>query len=330
MRVLYVLGNYPKISETYVSAEINFMLRSGVRVDVWTKRAGSPDMVSPVPVHTGTFLEALRAVQPDLVHVHYLIVGLTEIMAAGAAGIPVTVRGHSYDFSDVNVKNSASSSYVQRIYLFPHFAARFAGNKKVMAVPVGIDSTKYQRVDEKEHWIVLRTCAAKPTKGIADFLKVAALCPSHRFVLLANSVNDGWMPTLRKMVKENGRVELHEDVPNEIATEWTRKAGIYLDTNDPASHDFGMPISIAESMATGSVVLVRGSRDATDYIRHGGYLYWSVEEAATRIRDTASWDMDVWKEVADRAVERAADFADHKALAPILADWRALCDIPSR
>lgn len=331
MRVLYVLGNYPKISETYVAAEINFMTNQGVQVEVWSKREGTPCMEAPVPVHRGGFLAALREVRPDVVHVHYLIVGDAEILAAGAEGVPVTIRGHSYDFTEANVQARLKCPYVRRIYLFPHFAARFGGERRVMQLPVAYDSNRYSLLpaSQKDKHLVLRTCAAKPTKGITDFLRVSALCPEFRFVLLANTVGDGWIATLREMVKTVGRVELREDVPNDIAAMWTRRAGVYLDTNDPKGHSFGMPISVAEAMATGSAVFIRGSREATDYVGDGGWLYWNVEEAAARIRDTASWTSDQWKETGRRAFARAQNFADRNVLPAVLEDWRGICRTPS-
>jgi hypothetical protein len=331
VKVLYVLGNYPKISETYVSAEITFMLQRGVDVEVWSKREGTPGMEAQVPVHRGAFLSALRETKPDLVHVHYLIVGDAEILAAGAEGVPVTIRGHSYDFTPDNVRKRLKCPYVQRIYLFPHFCTLFQGDRRVMPLPVAYDGDRYSFLppSQKDHHVVLRTCAAKPTKGIADFLKVSALCPEFRFVLLANTVGDGWVVTLREMVKTIGRVELREDVPNEVAAMWTRRAGIYLDTNDPKGHSFGMPISVVESMATGAAVLIRGSREASDYVMSGGFLYWNIEEAAARIRETASWTSDQWKETGRRAFDRAQAFAAKNVLPAVLEDWEGLCRTPS-
>lgn len=329
MKVLYVVGNYPKFSETYIAAEIAFMRRQGVEIEVWSKREGTPGMEAPVPVHRGGFLAALRSFNPHLVHVHYLIVGHSEILAAGSEGVPVTIRGHSFDFTDESMQRALGCSYVRRIYLFPHFAARYPGSR-VMPVPVAYDSLRYQRHAPKNRSLVLRTCAAKPTKGIADFLRISALCPKHRFVLLANMAEPAWMPTLRKMVRTIGRVEFHEDVPNEEAARWTREAGIYLDTSDPLGHDFGMPISVAESMATGSLVLIRHSREASDYVGPAGVLYPTNEAGAAVIQETAFMGDDYWKHTEEASLARAQLYADTRALAPVLEDWRAICRSRSR
>lgn len=330
MRVLYVLGNYPKISETYVSAEIAYMLRQGVQIEVWTKREGTPGMTAPVRVHRGGFLAALREFRAELVHVHYLVVGDAEILAAGAEGLPVTIRGHSFDFSEANLENRLKCPYVKRVYLFPHFADRVRRDKRVMPMPVAFDSRRYERYYAKDPSLVLRTCAARHTKGIADFLRVSALCPSKKFVLLANTINDGWMPTLRQMVRTMGRVEMFEDLSNEVAAAWTQKAAVYMDTSDPKGHSFGMPISVAESMATGSYVLMRESPEATMYAGRGAAYYETVERAAALVNKTDMWTVGDWQEAAQRAVAAAADYADEAVLPTMLADWRALCLCQSR
>lgn len=330
MKVLYVLGNYPKISETYITAEIAFMRRAGVEIEVWSKREGTPGMAAPVRVHRGSYLAALRTFQPDLVHVHYLIVGHAEIMQAGMHGIPVTIRGHSYDFSEENVRAALRRGYVRRLYLFPHFAARFRGEDRVRALPVAYDSNRYQRHPQKNRALVLRTCVAKPVKGIEDFLRVSALCPNHRFVLLANTVGDDWMQTLREMAGKVGRVEMYEDVPNDEAARWTREAGIYLDTNDPGGHQFGMPISVAEAMATGSLLLMRDADEAVGYTGSAACYYKSIDDAASMIRQTALFDNPAWDMIERNSLQRAALYTDEAVLPTVLEDWRGMCRSRSR
>ena len=326
MKVLYVLGNYPKISETYITAEIAFMLRQGVNIQVWSSRVGTQGMMSQVPVHRESFLQALRAFRPDVVHVHYLMVGDVEILTAGAEDVPVTIRGHSYDFTEENVKKRLACKYVKRIYLFPHFADKFKGEGRVVSLPVAFDSTRFRRHLPKDYSLVLRTCAAKPTKGIEDFLRASILCPKHRFVLLANSANDDWMPTLRRMVKTIGRVELHEDISNDLAKCWTEDAGIYLDTSDAKGHQFGMPISIAEAMATGSLLLIRDSREARNYAGPAAVYYTTVNQAAAAIRDSATYNPSItWPSVQAVAVKRSEVFKDEAVLPRVLVDWRELC-----
>lgn len=323
MKVLYVLGNYPKISETYVSAEIKFMTQKGVDVQVWTRGGSTAGMAEPVRVHRGSFQEALAQFKPDLVQVHYLVVHHDAIDLAGRAGIPVTVRGHSFDFSRQAVDQLSGKQWVRRFYLFPHFAEAFPGNPKVMGIPVAYDPDGFPP-GPKDRQLVLRTTAAKPNKGLGDFIQAATLCPNHRFLLVANVVEHGWMPALRAMARQAPRLDLREDLPNAETARLTCQAGIYLDTSDPAGHPFGMPISVAEAMGTGSLVLIRESPAAAAYVGGGGMSYRSAEDAARIIRETETWDGSRWDEVRVRATERARLFSAGAVLPRMLEDWHFL------
>jgi glycosyltransferase involved in cell wall biosynthesis len=323
MKVLYLLGNYPKVSETYVAAEIRFMVRMGVRIEVFAPSGGCPGARAEVPVHRGRIDQALQAFQPDLVHVHYLVVHHDAIDVAGRSGVPATIRGHSFDFSAQAVFGMAGRPWVRRIYLFPHFADAFSGNNKVMAMPVAYETDLYYPED-KERRLVLRTAAAKPNKGLSDFIEAASLCTRHRFVLAVDPVEPSFMPVLRDQAAKSGRIELLENVPNEEAARLTRKAGIYLDTSDPGGHLFGMPISIAESMAAGAYVLVRDSAPARAYIGDGGRAYQSAQEAAAIINETAAWSDSEWHGISARAVLRARAFSSEAVLPRMLSDWKAI------
>lgn len=321
MKVLYLLGNYPKVSETYVAAEIAFMLRQGVRVEVYAPGGGCPGGVAAVPVHRGRIEDALIHFGPDLVHVHYLVVHHEAIAKAGLAGLPVTVRGHSFDFSEPNVLALAEKSWVRRFYLFPHFAAHFPGHAKVQAMPVAFEPRMFFP-EQKEKRLVFRTGAAKPDKGLKDFMAVALRSPRHRFLLAVDTVQASYMQTLRR--EASGRVELQEAVQNTEAARLTRTAGIYLSTNDPSGHPFGMPISVAESMASGSLVLMRDGGAARAYAEEGAVYYRSPDEAASLVNATLEWDDAQWASVKEKAVARAKAFSADAVLPRMLEDWKKL------
>lgn len=320
--VLYVVWGYPKISETYIKAEIGFMLRSGVKVEVWSPIVGTVGMMGQVPVHRGTVSDAIKAVKPDLIHVHYLNAYHDAFEIAAEEGIPVTVRGHSFDFSPGNCRRVADWPCVLRIYLFPHFAARMKGEQKVYPLPVAFDPREFTVDRPKIREMVLRTAAAKATKGLHDFIGTASLCPAHQFVLVANVVHSDYMTKLRDQAK--GSVFFFEDMSNENTAGFTRMAGIYMDTNDPDLQPFGMPVSIAEALAAGCYVLVRRSRAAEEFLGGAGALYESQWEAAHQIKATLDWDDAKWAEVGCVAVERSRAFHDSVVLPRMLEDWKTL------
>ena len=103
-----------------------------------------------------------------------------------------------------------------------------------------------------------------------------------------------------------------------------REAGIYLHTYGD-EEPFGMPVSIAESLATGAFTLVRDLPGASEYLAGAGQLYRSVDEAARRIHETMNWSDLEWQTLQARARESAnTRLADEVVLRPLLNDWLTL------
>ena len=104
------------------------------------------------------------------------------------------------------------------------------------------------------------------------------------------------------------------------------QAGIYVHTakGPGAEHatPVGMPVSIAEAMATGAYVLVRDMPELRTYIGDAGTAYRDAEHAAQIIASTAEWSEQKWKTAWMTSVDRAFSIhADEIALRPIFEDW---------
>jgi glycosyltransferase involved in cell wall biosynthesis len=326
MKVLYVLGNYPKISESYISAELKFMNGRDIELGVWSQRTGSPGVIPLIPPTLGTLEEAISSFKPDIIHVHYISTHDSFFSIIERSGKPVTVRGHSFDFSVDRVRILSARKYIRKIYLFPHMA-RICPFEKVVPLPVAFDSLLHQPSSSKDWNMVLRSGAAKHGKGLESFFHVAQLCPNFRFVLVANVIwgEESYMDFLReKTMLSKGRVTFFENMPNEESASLTRKAGIYLDTSDIDGHPFGMPVSIAESMATGGYVLALDRMGAKEYIGDAGAIYRSSAEAARIINSmTLSTKSDHEKSI-DRSVLQSFKFMDTNVLPKVINDWKSM------
>lgn len=326
MKLLLAAANYPQLSETYITTEIDFFLRSGLAVEVWSPAVTSPGATEQVRVHRGTLREAVHLFRPDVVHCHY--VHFAPGVDAGLSGtdLPLTVRGHSFDFSIERAEKAAAIPRVRKVYLFPHLARR-CRSEKIVPLPVAYNTAVYGKTPGKNRKLVLRFAAAKADKGLRDFLLASKHCPDHSFMLGVADVADSpaFFHKLKAMNETvGGRSKLLHNVIWDRARELTRSAGIYLGTSDPTGHPFGMPVSIAESLATGSLVLLRRDVEASkEYLGEAGMLYGSPEEAAEIIRKSLSWDDARWKAVEDAACERAAAFADLAVLPRMMDDWRS-------
>lgn len=326
MRVLYLLWNYPQISETYVAAEIGFAQKCGVEVHIWSQTNYHPDLVPQCMVHRGTLADAIAAVGPDLIHIHYLVVAKRHLHEL-PPGIPVTIRGHSFDWNPGLAKELGDQTAVKRLYLFPHFVAAMGGHPKAFPLPVAYDTTLHPPAVCKDRKLVVRLAAGLPTKGLDDVLAVANRCPEFRFILGISRAGGGeqfleQITRLNSYVKD--RVQILIDLHPQVASDINRRAGIYLDTHDPKGHPFGMPISIVEAMATGSYVLALDVPAARGYIGEGGAFYRNPEEAARLILETKNWTEADWDRVSGTAIQRASCFRDDVVLSHLVQDWRSL------
>lgn len=328
IRVLYGLWNYPQLSETYVEAEVHYALSQGIEVQVWSGVARHADLVPSVPVHRGTLTEAIAVFKPHVFHAHYLAAAPGFI--GECRGVPVTIRGHSFDWNPGAALALAADPRIRKIWLFPHFAAQVPPHPKIVGLPVAYSSRLYGPHQKKDRELVLRTAAGRPDKGLGDFLTAAKLCPDFRFVLcVAEAGGPGGgkelITQLKAAIERDGnRVDFRVDVSWPDVAKLTAQAGIYLDTSDPAGHPFGMPISIAESMATGSYVLARTRSGAAGFLGDAGELYSTAAGAAVLVNETRGWrDID-WMQAWERSVKRSEEFKDWTVLKPIVDFWKSL------
>lgn len=328
MKVLYILWNYPQISETYIDVEIKYAVAHGIDVHVWSTESRHPSLTPSCPVHRGTLQEAIAKVQPNLTHCHYLPVAETYAPAISKS-IPVTVRGHSFDWSVDALRRVTAIPQVKKIFLFPHFAAQVPDVKKVQSLPVAFHP-RGPGDEFRSHRTVLRLAAALPTKGLSDFFSIAErLADDFRFVLGVARAggSDIYPETLVEMsLRLGGLVDVRIDVPPDEAWDLYRKASIYLDTSDPKGHPFGMPISIVEAWSEGMIVLARDGPDAQRYMGGPAYCYRSVSEAAELIAKTRAWDQKRWLEEESASRLWAAPFTDEQVLPILIKDWRILVE----
>ena len=335
LRVLWAVWNYPQLTETYIRCELAAMRRWGVEVEVLSEITDTKSpYASDVPVHHGSLAETIANVRPDVVHVHWLNKGKDYREVIARAGLPMTVRGHSYEFATKSVKKLLRDPTVRSVYLFPHFANQFGAqqigsNPKIHPMTSAFNEDWFYPPEKKDRCLVLRTGAGKPTKGLEAFLEIASRCPEHRFVLVL-----GLLPNLddyvERLLAENRRlgspVEIRQNLSNEESAALMREAGIYLHTYGD-DEPFGMPVSIAESLATGAFTLARDLPGAAEYLGTAGTLYRTNDEAVLAIQSTLTWSDDEWQSQQSRAIAAAQQrFASERVLRPLLEDWRSLAD----
>lgn len=326
MRVMIAAGNYPQLSETYISTEVDYFIRAGVQIAVHAPKCFTGKAHQQATVYRGSLRTALGEFKPDVLHSHYMHYTLERLQGLVGVEIPITVRAHSYDFSQEDAAKLQAEDRVRKIYAFPHFALELSRFSKVTPLPVAYNSEAYPGYMGKDKRLVLRLAAGKSTKGLDDFFSVAELCPEYTFVLgLADMGQDvEFFQQLAARKNRGGMVRMMRNVPWPEARALTALAGVYLDTSDPAGHRFGMPISIAESMATGSFVLARSAVGLREYLNGSGSIYETPQQAAGLLNRMLTWNDDQWQEKISSALGSAAAYRDDVVLRRIHDDWELI------
>jgi glycosyltransferase involved in cell wall biosynthesis len=329
-RVLYVLWHYPQLSETYIETEILCMRRWGAHIEVWRMESEASPHPTTVRIHTGTLANAVREARPDLIHVHWLSVAMSQERELTDLNIPTTLRMHGFDATAEGLYSLLARQWLRSVYAFPtQLSLLVEDDPRVKAVPAVFESSLFRPSKTKERRLVVRAGPAMPSKDLPFFFEMAKRLPDFRFVFAGVTCKfvESYVDELRELrLSMKSPVELMFDLPRPQVADLIGRAGIFLHTIDPHgsehAHPLGMPVSIAEAMATGAYVLARDAPEFSDYLADAGAVYRDADHAAELIASTASWTDENWKDLESRAVLRAyTHYADETTLRPIYEDW---------
>ena len=328
-RVLYVVWQYPQLSEISIDAEIRCMLRWGAQIDVWRAREPPSPHPAAAPIHNGPLADAVRRIQPDVIHIHWIGFAMQQAGALAQLGVPVTLRLHGFETTADHCRGFLEQPWVLAVYGLPHHLQLIGGsNPRLRAVPTAFDTMLFRPHHEKDRRLVVRAGAMLRSKDLPLFLELADRLPQFRFVLAGITCTDaeGFVEVIRQT---KSRCKVMVDVQREEMVGVMQRAGIYVHTARPPAAEFGMPIgmpiSIAEAMATGAHVLVPDLPELRAYVGNAGSTYRDVDEAADIIAATENWTEQQWKKAWMTSVERAfSTHADEIALRPIYEDWCAV------
>jgi glycosyltransferase involved in cell wall biosynthesis len=329
-RVLYVVWQYPQLSETYIESEIRCMLRWGAHVEVWREMQPATPHPTFVPIHEGPLADVVRRVRPDVIHVHWLGFATKSVSILAELGLPVTVRLHGFDTSPEACRAILDQPWILAVHAFPHHLNLIGrSDPRLRPVPAAFDTTLFRPSDSKDRRLVLRAGSALPSKDPRLFFELANRLPDYRFVLAAITctLEERYAEAYRDMHRQmNSRCELMFDIQHEDIVPLMQQAGIYVHTAKPPGTEhgtpIGMPISIAEAMATGAYILVRDIPELRAYVGDAGTTYRDADHAAELIAATSTWSEQRWKQAWTASVDRAfLHHADEIALRPVFEDW---------
>jgi hypothetical protein len=325
VKVLYIESFYPQLSESYVTCEIKYLLSMGVEIEVWRELKSICPYPPQVQVYDGKLTDAIKASKPDILHLHFLSELLRMQEDIEASSIPVTIRGHSVDHAPEYYEQVSKKPFLKKIWLYPHFAEKLS-IPKVEPLPSCYDPALYYPEPKKEEGLVVRACAGIPYKNIEDFIRIAAKCPSNRFVLIFawNKHFEHHRYVIEDLnVKYSSPVEMMVNLPHADAAAIVRKAQIAIYSAYPEAHPFGMPMSVVESMASGALAFVQDHK-VPPSIYNASFSFSSVEGAARAIEDSVNWDPVKWKGYFNASIKAMQNFSAPLVIPKIYYGWKAI------
>jgi glycosyltransferase involved in cell wall biosynthesis len=243
------------------------------------------------------------------------------------------VRLHGFEVSSQTLSNLLGRNWVKKIYAFPHQLKLVNSvDSRIRGVNAAFNTTIFRPHTSKDRKLIVRTAAGLPSKDLPLLFKLAKMLPGYRFVLAIVTCNDreSYIDELRNLHRSMAsNVELMVDVPNEDLAVIVAEAGIYFHTAERPGLEnatpVGMPVSIAEAMATGAYIVAADLKEFQDYIGDAGATYRDLADAARLIAETTRWSDTRWHDAWKRSVERAFQYhADSLVLQVMLDDWSTL------
>lgn len=290
-RVAYVLKIFPKLSETFIGAELAELRRRGVELRIlsllpprdephheFVARAGLKRLVY---YGAERFPGAVADFRPQLLHAHFA----TESTAvardlASSCGLPFTFTAHGYDIfrkpppdfgaraaaaAAVVTVSQANAAHIQKTFGVPpsrlqvigcgvdtnFFCPRAAAVNGVLA-PLVVCVARHVRV--KNLQLLLRACARLRDWGV-DF----------RCVLVGDGPCRGELEELRSGLGLGSVVQLAGAAEQSGVLRWWQKAAIGVLTSD----NEGLPVSLMEAAACGVPVVATAVGGVPELVTDG-------------------------------------------------------------
>jgi hypothetical protein len=298
-RVLYLVQEYPQLSETYIYNEIENVSHL-YDLEIFTMRQADLPYKNHRSYCVGgddpqKILESLVAqFKPKIVHFHYMTLAKQLAPFCEHYSLPFTVRAHSFDV--LTGFDPDSPAYMDKlrdygdiinldlclgVLTFPFTCQYF--------LQCGVDESKlhpaFPVVDVKRFFdksvngdAVLNVGAALGKKAMGDFLRLANLLPDLTFNLFPIGYD------ISKLREENssinGLCQIHDALQPEQMPAVYKHHRWLVYTADKMMKNVGWPLAVAEAQAAGVGVCIANIRpDIKDYVGEGGgILYDDIEE----------------------------------------------------
>lgn len=309
-RILFVLKEYPQISQTSIKNEIE-ALAEDYEIGIVTRKGPDIPYANHRPHSFASemeeFVAAVEAFKPDVLHTHYL----TELRFVGElsriTGIPFTVRTHSSD--TIALRKKGIKGRIEQMLRreppldrTPWFLEGLRAMDSELCLGVlglpcarpwlvraGVRETKlidcfpvvrfahfHDRRPNGDG--IMDTGVPTAKKAVPDFLRLAKKVPEREFNLYAMGYLTDWLKD--KDAEMGSSVNFIDPVePEDMPGEYKKHRWLVY-TGDLNNPNVGWPMAIAEAQAAGVGVCMRNLRpDLARYVGEGaGILYDSIDE----------------------------------------------------
>lgn len=337
--VMYILRQYPQISETYIQTEMDAVSDEFEVIVIALQDAaknGNTGYANHLPYlvinDLGQIANAIKMFKPQVLHTHWLISLPLIVDIARAMHIPFTVRAHSFDtiVSDQPrlaewremaaqvITDASHDELCLGILAFPFSLAFLHTHGAQMdKVTPCFPCVDYQRFHDRtaNGEAIMNVGACIPKKRMEDFLEIGASLPGHQCNLYAVSYRVEQLA--QKNIAMGSPINIQTPIEPALMPAEYKKHRWLLYTADWHMGSIGWPLSIAEAQAAGVGVLLPGVRpDIADYLNGSGYIYHAIDEA----REIVSGALPDEMREAGFENARKSDVREHKSL---LTDmWR--------
>jgi hypothetical protein len=288
-RAIYIIRQFPQISETYIKSEIEAIRDE---CDVMVIGLAEADL----PYKNQTFyrilsdwdmiVETIKEFSPHVLHTHWLYNIWTLEYFAKKTNTPYTIRAHSFDVLIDPEKHYASAVALINDDLCLGVITFPFGRPALEKIGVRADKLHdcYPVVNYKRFYdrssngkAVMNVGACLPKKKMEDFLELAAQARYMEFNLYALGYD---VEKIRSLNEALGNpVHIRPPIePDEMPREYKKHQWLVYTASDKIK-TVGWPMAIAEAQASGVGVCMANLRpDLREYVGDAGFLFNSLSE----------------------------------------------------
>ena len=285
-RVAYVVNVFPKLSETFIAAELAELCRRQLEVRVLSLRQPAEklrhDFVTSAGLIERTvhqpreFSAILREFRPEVLHAHFATepTSMARQLAA-ELGIRFTFTAHGYDVyrrppQDFAARAAAAGAVVTVSEANAHHITKSFGvpPDHIRVIPCGVNTDQFCPQGAKPR-LPHVVCVARlnPVKNLVLLLEACSILKTRNLSFRCVVVGDG--PCRNELERKRTQLGLDSDVEfvgaakQSDVLQWWRRATVGVLTSDSE----GMPVCLMEAAACGVPVVATAVGGVPELVR---------------------------------------------------------------